>query len=180
MKKQPIPKLLLTGVPGCGKTTVIIKLAELLRDRKIGGFYTREIRQAGQRSGFAIQTFSDTKGILSSIHFAQGPRVGKYRVDVEGFEALIEAELAKASDSAEVFLIDEIGKMECFSYRFVELMKKNLQQNTPVVSTVARKGSGFIAEVKTYPEIELIQVTSANRDSLPEKIFNRLKQYKSA
>jgi nucleoside-triphosphatase THEP1 len=38
--------LLLTGPPGIGKTTVIMRLAEFLTEPSIGGFYTDEIREA--------------------------------------------------------------------------------------------------------------------------------------
>ena len=44
-------KCLLTGRPGCGKTTAVIELARLLTGRNIAGFYIQEVRRAGQRSG---------------------------------------------------------------------------------------------------------------------------------
>jgi nucleoside-triphosphatase len=43
--------LLLTGRPGTGKTTIIRKIADEWRGR-VGGFYTGEIREQGQRLGF--------------------------------------------------------------------------------------------------------------------------------
>jgi len=42
--------ILLTGLPGTGKTTVMEKLVERLRDLEPAGFLTREIRQAGSRT----------------------------------------------------------------------------------------------------------------------------------
>ncbi|HET7362405.1 MAG TPA: nucleoside-triphosphatase [Burkholderiales bacterium] len=39
--------MLLTAAPGTGKTTVIQRLASLLRDVRLAGFYTAEIRGAG-------------------------------------------------------------------------------------------------------------------------------------
>jgi nucleoside-triphosphatase THEP1 len=44
--------LLLTGVPGCGKTTVAKRLAELLAGLRLAGFLTLELREHGQRVGF--------------------------------------------------------------------------------------------------------------------------------
>jgi len=41
---------LLTGRPGCGKTTLIRRLVEGL-GVPAGGFYTEEIRRAGGRAG---------------------------------------------------------------------------------------------------------------------------------
>ena len=46
--------LLLTGVPGIGKTTVIRRAADRLKGRRLGGFYTEEIREQGDRRGFRL------------------------------------------------------------------------------------------------------------------------------
>lgn len=45
-------KILLTGPPGCGKTTAIIQIMENLKSVKAAGFYTKEIRQDNTRKGF--------------------------------------------------------------------------------------------------------------------------------
>jgi nucleoside-triphosphatase THEP1 len=39
--------LLLIGPPGCGKTTVIRRVVELLKARRLAGFYTQEICHDG-------------------------------------------------------------------------------------------------------------------------------------
>jgi nucleoside-triphosphatase THEP1 len=36
---QPITNLLLTGLPGCGKTTVVRRVVELPGSRRLTGFY---------------------------------------------------------------------------------------------------------------------------------------------
>ncbi len=46
--------LLITGPPGVGKTTVIRSLAERLKDRRLGGFYTAELREGRERRGFRL------------------------------------------------------------------------------------------------------------------------------
>jgi len=121
--QKKINKFLLTGLPGCGKTTVIMRLADMLKARKIAGFYTQEIRDAGQRTGFLLQTFGGGKSVLSSINFKNGPKVGRYRVDVEGFEQAVLPELAINNKDVDLYLIDEIGKMECFSSKFIEMIR---------------------------------------------------------
>ena len=47
-----IKYLLLTGAPGCGKTTVLERVAEHLGDLRLAGFLTLELREHGQRVGF--------------------------------------------------------------------------------------------------------------------------------
>jgi len=165
------PVILLTGRPGIGKTTVIRRLAGLLTGRTIAGFYSEEIRAAGRRLGFGLSTFSGVTGVLAHVKMRSPHRVGRYGVDCGAFERIALAELARPAD---VLLIDEIGKMECFSARFVEALRKSLGQSRPVVATVALSGSGFIAEVKRRPDVELWQATVQNRDALPARLAERI------
>ena len=158
--------ILLTGPPGIGKTTVIMRLAEYLADRNIGGFFTNEIREAGQRRGFRATTFAGNSTVLAHVSFRSRDRVGRYGVDVEAFEELVLPELARPCD---LFLIDEIGKMECFSARFVAAVRRILGQPRPLVATVALKGGGFIAEAKARPDIQVWELNKSNRDEMPRR-----------
>jgi len=171
--KRP-SNILLTGRPGCGKTTLLVRLAERLAPRRLAGFYTEEIREGGRRTGFGVRTFGGAEGVLSSVRFTRGPRVGRYRVDVEGFESVAVPELERPLEEVDLFLVDEIGKMECFSRRFVEAMRRLLDAPVPLVATVARKGGGFIAEVRQRPDVALLEVTRENRDDLPRRLCRML------
>ncbi len=163
--------ILLTGRPGSGKTTVIRHLAELLPGRAIAGFYTEEIRVAGQRQGFAVRTFSGTTGTLAHTKTRSPRRVGRYGVDVEAFERIVLPELARPAD---VLLIDEIGKMECFSAPFAQAIRELLDRPVPIVATMALHGTGLIAEVKRRPDTELHEVTLRTRDGLPAQLAQRI------
>lgn len=163
--------ILLTGRPGIGKTTVIIRLAEHVQDRTVAGFYTEEIRHGAHRQGFRAVTFSGRTGPLAHVNFKSQSRVGRYGVDVAGFENLVIPELARQCD---LMLIDEIGKMECFSSRFITAARQLLDGATPVVATVAGRGTGFIAEVKARADVEIREVTHANRSELPKSLAERL------
>jgi nucleoside-triphosphatase len=163
--------ILLTGRPGIGKTTVIRRLADLLPSLAIAGFYTDEIRVAGQRQGFRVTAFAGATDVLAHIKTHSPHRVGRYGVDVEAFERIVLPELARPAD---VLVIDEIGKMECFSPWFVQAIRKLLDGPTPAVATVAQSGSGVIADLKRRPDIELWEVTAGNRDELPGQLAERV------
>ena len=45
-------------------------------------------------------------------------------------------------------MIDEIGKMECYSEKFKKLLKEILDSEKRVIATIALKGSGTIEEIK--------------------------------
>lgn len=165
--------LLLTGSPGVGKTTVICRVAEALRGRRLAGFYTEEIREHGVRRGFRLTTFDGQEKIMAHVDFAKTFRVGRYGVDVATIDAIAHGSLA-LDDSVELYLVDEIGKMECLSAHFVSAMRMLLDADKAVVATVAEKGAGLIVEVKERCDIELWRVTATNRDSLPARVIARL------
>jgi nucleoside-triphosphatase len=163
--------LLLTGAPGVGKTTVLRNVAGRLPNKRVAGFYTEEIRTLdGERSGFRMTGFDGHSGVMAQSGFPSPYRVGKYGVDVTVIDDLALSFLAQ-QPSVEIYLVDEIGKMECVSEKFVAAMRKVLDFGKPVVATIALHGAGFIDEVKRRSDIQLWQVTRANRDILPDDIL---------
>lgn len=161
----PFRHILLTGVPGCGKTTLLRKLAHALPRFRPAGFYTEEIRIQGQRKGFRLIGFDGSTSFLAHVDLRGGPRVGKYGVDVQAFENFLEVQKLDRVETPLVF-IDEIGKMECLSPRFIELVRVLLRSPKTVVATVAFQGHGLITEVKQRPDVMLIGVDARNRDLL--------------
>ena len=163
--------LLLTGPPGSGKTTALRRAAERLRGWRLGGFYTEEIRpRGGDRQGFRAVTFDGESWDLARIDRPGPPRVGRYGVDLAVMDKL--AARLRPSGNIDVWLIDEIGKMECLSRAFVAAMRVLLDTRTPVVATIALRGTGFIAEVKRWRDGELITISRSTRDALPDTIVD--------
>jgi nucleoside-triphosphatase len=161
--------LLITGAPGVGKTTVIRRVAEGIRHKGLRGFYTEEIREHGERRGFRLVSFDRATQIIAHVDFLKHHRVGKYGIDVAALDDA--ARLLRPDPDARVYLVDEIGKMECLSDRFITAMRVLLAGDTPMVATVGAHGGGFIAEVKRRPECQLWEVTHVNRDELPARIL---------
>jgi nucleoside-triphosphatase len=166
--------LLLTGLPGVGKTTVIRRVIEELRDHRLRGFVTDEIRQEGKRLGFRITSLDGESATLSHVKGRGGPRVGRYVVDLDSLRRITAQALA-ADSRADACLVDEIGKMECFSAEFVEAMGILLDGTTPLVATVALKGGGFIRRVKKRSDADLWEVTRVNRDKMPSRVADWLR-----
>lgn len=161
--------LLITGAPGIGKTTVIRRVADELKNKGLHGFCTEEIREDGERRGFRLVSFNGTAHLIAHVDFPKRNRVGKYGVDVPVLDNA--ARLLRPDPEARVYLIDEIGKMECLSERFVAAVRVLLTGHTPMVATIGARGEGFIAEVKRRPDCELWEVTHVNRDELPGRIL---------
>lgn len=164
--------LLITGRPGIGKTTVIERLVERLAPGTATGFFTRELREHGERGGFVIHTLGGRTATLARVGGA-GPAVGRYRVRPEALDAVAVPALVPGPD-VRLVVVDEIGKMECLSPRFCEAVRVALDGPVPVVGTIARGGSGFVAEVRRRPDVTIVEVTHENRDRLPAEIAARL------
>ncbi len=162
-------KVLLTGPPGCGKTTVARKVAGILGSCAVG-FFTEEVRDtAGNRKGFRVESINGKKGELSRRGPGPGPRVGPYVVDVRAFEAVALPSLA--GDPDKVFIIDEIGKMECFSEAFRARVREIFDSEVRVLATVPLRGGGaFLEGIQSCPGAAIVAVTRENRDRLPGEI----------
>jgi nucleoside-triphosphatase len=170
--------ILITGAPGAGKTTVIRKVAAGMSGRTIRGFTTAEIRSGGERQGFVLETFDGKSVVLAHVSIRSPHRVGKYSVDVVALESIV-GEALDPRANADVYLVDEIGKMECLSENFVAAARGLLDAGKPLVATVALRGSGFIEQVKRRPDVELLTVTRSNRDVVPDEILARLRSLSS-
>jgi nucleoside-triphosphatase len=143
-------------------------VAEALRGLTLGGFYTEELREGGARVGFQLTDYEGNAFTLAHVDFPP-PRVSRYGVDVAALDARVDEMLAARPDVT-VYLVDEIGKMECLSQRFVDSMRRLLASGHLVVATVARKGGGFIDEAKASPGVLLWELTRGNRDRMPGEI----------
>jgi nucleoside-triphosphatase len=110
---------------------------------------------------------------MARVDFPGSARVGRYGVDlavVDNLAATLDREAP-----VDAWLIDEIGRMECLSTRFVAAMRALLEGSAPVVATVALRGGGLIAEVKRRPDAEMRTITRATRDALPAAVVDWLK-----
>lgn len=161
--------ILITGVPGVGKTTLVTKICDALKDRHPAGFYTTEIREGGVRKGFELVGLDGRRSILSHVSIQSHFRVGKYGVDVAGFDDFLDS-IPFFAAGTDLIVIDEIGKMECFSSRFGNILQRVLDEETPVVATIALRGGGMIAEAKKRKDVNLVQITRTNRGSILQEI----------
>lgn len=170
----PARKYLITGRPGTGKTTLIKKLAQQCIHLKPSGFYSEEIRTGGKRTGFTLCKLDGTRAGILAHRDIKGPyKVGGYGVDVKTFEAFLE-EIEKEILASSLVLLDEIGKMECFSQRFCNLIEELLSSDKFLVFTIAKRGSKFIEVVKKTEGVHLVEITEGNRDALISEIKNQI------
>lgn len=154
--------VLFTGAPGCGKSTLIEKIVKRSRSPKTG-FFTKEIREKGRRVGFSLKTLEGKEGLLAHIDLDSPFRVGKYGVNVDDVERIAVPAMTPDKEG-QMVVIDEIGKMECFSSLFKETLIQVLESNNPVLGSIALKGDRFITKIKKRKDVHLIRINEKNRD----------------
>ena len=175
--------ILLTGMPGCGKTTVIKRIVEELKkngNNNIKGFYTGECRDAsGERTGFDVHTLDGSTTALARISSptskSSSYKVGKYNVYVSDFEAMCMKYLESYDGS--LLVIDEIGKMELFSKRFESAVKNFLKtdSNLKILATVPLKANiNIVDQLKNHKNAKLFHITKSNRYEIYSEIYDAL------
>lgn len=162
--------ILLTGRPGVGKTTVILRLLETLH-RPASGFYTQEIRKRGTRLGFEAVCLDGRRTILAHVGMPSRWRVGKYYVQLPAFEAeIVPAIEPDALPGQGILVIDEIGRMECLSARFRQAVLRALDADVSLLGTVGLQDDPFLRAVRERADVRLVTVQPDNRDRLAREI----------
>lgn len=160
-------KIFITGLPGCGKTTLIKELIKNYND-SVSGFFTEEIINR-TRKGFKIKDIETREeGILASVDLKEGPKVSKYFVNIKDIERIAIPSLEK---EASLYFIDEIGAMELKSKRFEKILESILSSDKNIIATLHRN---YIDKYKKYGEV--IWLTRENWNEIFKKIKSRLNE----
>ena len=171
--------VLVTGPPGCGKTTLIKSVVVALPVRA-GGFFTEEIRDGDERIGFRVVALDGTTGLLAHIRGVRGPRVGRYQVDVEGFATVGVAALERATREADLIVVDEIGKMELCCPAFLPVLEAALASPKPLLGSILAAPHPAVDALKRRSQVELYRLSARNRQDLTEALLARLTTEDSA
>ncbi|MFW9876185.1 MAG: nucleoside-triphosphatase [Candidatus Thorarchaeota archaeon] len=170
-------KILITGPPRCGKSTLITQLIQYYHNKKyiIYGFLTPEIRERGNRIGFNIlDIYSEEQSQLARIrNFKTKYRVGKYNIFIEDFDKYLKTSLNLEGKTFNMIIIDEIGKMELFSKFFQNFIKTIFSSRKTIIATIGLK---LQHPLKNYlinlPSIHLLNLNRQNSRLIFEKVIS--------
>ena len=170
-------KILITGPPRCGKSTLISKLIDYYRMKNyiIRGFLTPEVRKKGNRIGFDIvDIFSGEKARLARAgNNKTRYKVGKYKVFLEEFEEIITNMNLNKRDKSDLIFIDEIGKMELFSQKFQNILRTLFSSDIPILATIGLRITHPIKDfLMNLPKLLLIHLTRQNFEKIFEEIIS--------
>jgi len=142
-----IKNIFITGLPGCGKTSLVIAILKELK-LNASGFYTEEIREKGTRKGFKIITLDGREGILAHVNVKSPYQVSKYKVNIEDLEKLGVKSILDALNQNKVIIIDEVGKAEMYSEKFKKAVEAALDSKNKILGTIMLKPNPFCDKIK--------------------------------
>ncbi len=175
---MPPLRIFLTGNPNSGKTTVIRKVSDILRGGgiKIGGIVSSEIQRAGIRIGFSLEDLlTHETGILAHADQKDGPRVGKYGVNLVDLQRVGVTAIQRAVAEADVVIVDELGPMELHSIPFIKSVELALRSPKIIVGTIHKRASHpLVTAIRSDPANRIVEVTLENRAQLPNYIAEQI------
>ena len=121
-----------------------------------------------------MTTLEGEKAYLAHQNIKSDFHIRRYGVSIENIERIAVPSIRPIDNN--IIILDEIGKMECFSEKFKKAATLALDSENIVVGTITIGGTDFILEVKQRPDTEIIEVTEESRDALPDVVLEKIIQ----
>jgi nucleoside-triphosphatase len=165
-----VARVILTGPPASGKTTLALRAVEILRGRgeSLAGFTTSEIRRGGRRTGFTVTGIGGLERTLA-VRGGRGPRVGSYGVDVGAFEEVGLLELENGLELGSTLVVDEIGRMELLSEHFRALIP-DLFGSPRLLATLPTHPDPVTDELRRRRDVVVVEVVLSRASSIAAEI----------
>jgi nucleoside-triphosphatase len=160
----------IAGVPGIGKTKLVNHLYRDLSPLLIRGFHKEAIRESDVLKGFRLSTFNFEELILAHVHIEGPDRYQDFGLNLDGFENIVASQF-ETSGHVELFMIDEVGPMECISKMFRHKFIDILDSDIPVIATLASIEILSVLDIKKRKDISLLKMTHSNRDSIWKNVL---------
>lgn len=155
-------KLLLTGLPGTGKTTLLKKI--IIHSHGAFWVISEEMRdEAGNRVGFKAKASGGDEAVFAhKTAVKSNARIGSFDVDLDAIDKIFSKSIEAAIAQHPLLIIDEIGRMQMLSPRFAQTMRKLFRSQANIIATI-RCGDEWICEFTDRPDTLVITLTTENR-----------------
>ncbi|MBO4797658.1 MAG: NTPase [Candidatus Methanomethylophilaceae archaeon] len=157
-------------------------------DRSLVSDETGKVRRVavkGKRKiGFTVMDLqTGEKTQFAGLDVESKVTVGRIGVDLSKFEevgvAAIRNACRKAGEGTEpdfeecdIIVIDEVGKVEVESEKFVEAVREALDADKPMILTLHKKSRNpLLQDIRRRDDVRILEVTPTNRNILPYKVI---------
>jgi len=172
-------KIGLTGLPGVGKTRVLIKVCKMLEKeiKTVGGMISTQIEEDGEVVGWkCIDWASGEEAVFAHRDFESDKVVEEMGLHLEVLEEIGVGALQWAYENADIIVIDEVGKKEVESPMFVQAVQACMEAEKPLMVTLHKKSRNpLLQEIRRRDDIRILEVTYVNRNLLPYKMIKILR-----
>ncbi len=122
-----------------------------------------------------MKTLDGRKGYLAHQDIRSDFHIRRYGVSIDNIEHIAVPSITPVKNH--IIILDEIGKMECFSKTFKQAVVNALDAPNIVIGTITFGGDAFILEIKKRDDIKINEVTVDNRDLLPDLILRQISNF---
>lgn len=169
---------LLTGKPRAGKSTAIKRIIQKVGLEYFGGFYTEEIRNLTNRTGFNCVTLNGETIRIANIDSESSIRIGRYGVDVEAFENIALKAVKLSLETKRITVIDEIGFMQMLSAPFEKMIHEVISSSQHIIiGTICVDSHPSIDKIKKLSGIKLYHLNEENRELITEIVVNDILKF---
>ncbi len=166
-------RVLLTGPPGVGKTTLVGRVVERweARGKPVRGFLTREVREAGRRVGFELEILPErVRFWLAHVRPIGSVRMGRYTLSFGGLQMALQR-LRPPYREDELVVVDEIGPMELMHPPFARWIRTWRDLPPRMLVTFQARRRAMLARWGVLAWGKVLEVTPSNRDALVDVVL---------
>ena len=155
--------ILLTGRVQVGKSTALRKFLEN------SGLSADGVRTYWRdRDTLLIEPFEGGESMVAAV------TDGEYRkAKKEAFD--YGAEIIGNSGKRDVIVLDELGRLERCSDKFMDAVFEKLRGKKRVLGVIKPESNHFLDKIREMPNLVILEVTEENRDDIPQEIAKYMK-----
>ncbi|MCS7099110.1 MAG: nucleoside-triphosphatase [Sulfolobales archaeon] len=182
----PVVKVVITGRPGVGKSTIFAEVVENLKRRgySVCGFFCPEIRIGGVRKGFKIVSIGlPIEGVLSYVcgemSGLSSLTVGKYCIKIDDAISVGAHSLEYAVRVCDIIALDEVGPMELKVKELEKRIWDALYSAKPTVAVVHVRLAEEVRRAllsRSFKTLYFV-VTESNRGEIPQIVLRNIFNY---
>ena len=162
----------LTREIGCGKSTALRSVLDGLQGVKIKGLQTYYNEPRGSETKrLYLRAFGDTAQGTFLAELPGGDLSRIASVFNEEGSALLES----VRDQAALIVIDEIGRLEREAFAYHEALRRCIEGDVPMLCAIRKLKAPWADWIRNHPRVRLIEVTTENRDRIPQEILDLLR-----